>query len=121
MSVDSRDRRKDYSLEDVKRQLGALSHVEPPRRLREKLLTAVPHWTISEASARHVRWRLGAGSWVGIAATVAVLGGVFWLRLPAGPAPQPQADANGVRIQVLASAYNSVHPPDINTLDSNGL
>jgi hypothetical protein len=119
MSVDSRNRREDCSPEDVKRQLRALSHVEPPCRLREKLLAAIPHPRTSETSPSRVRWRLGAGSWVGIAATVAVLGGVFWLRLPAGPAPRPQADANGARVRVLASDYNSVRPPDINALDSN--
>ncbi len=119
MNVDSRDGREDYSLEGVRRQLRALSRVEPPSRLRERLLGAVPQQTTRDVSPPRMRGWLGARSWVGIAATVAVLGSVLWLRLPTGPTTGPQADANSGLRQVLASDYNSVRPPDINALDSN--
>ncbi len=55
----------------------------------------------------------------GIAATIMVLCGVVWLHTPAGPSARPLADANSGVGQMLAADYNSVHPADINALDSN--
>jgi len=121
MNVDSREQRNEFSLDWVKQQLQALSAVEPPRGLKERLLAAVPPQVAREASPRRVwRWP-GPTSWAGIAATVLLLCGVVWFRAPPGPAVSPSADANGGLGRVLAADYNSVRPPDINALDSNGL
>jgi hypothetical protein len=121
MNVDSRDGRDDFSLGWVKQQLQALSGVEPPRGLKERLLAAVPCPAAREASSRHTWLWPRATSWVGVAATVLVVCGIVWLRTPAGPSVRSSADANSGQGRVLAADYNSVRPPDTNALDSNGL
>jgi hypothetical protein len=121
MTSDSRNERNDLSLEWLKRQLRALSAVEPPRGLRERLLAAVPLQPANGMSQWQTwRWPRVTG-WVGIAATILVLCGVIWLRTPAGPSARPSPDVNSGSGRVLAADYNSLRPPDINALDSNGL
>ena len=121
MNVDARNERSDFSLEGMKRQLRALSAVEPPGRLKEKLLAAVPRQVMAEARQCHLwRWPRVTG-WVSVAATILVLCGVFWRRIPSRPALRPAPDANSLVAGVLAADYNGVQPPDTNTLDSNGL
>ena len=119
MNVDSKDGRKDVSLGWVKQRLRELSAVEPPQRLRESLLAAVPGRTTG-ATAPVGRWSR-ATSWAGVAATITVLCGALWLRPQNGPSARPSPDANNGAGRVLAADYNSVRPADINTLDSNGL
>ena len=121
MNVDSRDEQNNVSLEWVKQQLRALSAVEPPRGLKGRLLAGIPGQVASKASPWHMRWWPGATGWAGIAATILVLCGVIWLRPSAGPPVRPSPDANSGLGLVLAADYNSVRPPDINALDSNGL
>jgi hypothetical protein len=58
--------------------------------------------------------------WVSVAATILVFCGIARCarrRTGQGPA----ADANSLLGGVLAADYNSVRPPDTNTLDSNAL
>jgi hypothetical protein len=120
MNVDSRNERNDFSLEWVKQQLRAMSAVEPPRGLRERLLAGVPGRATNEASQWQAwRWPRATG-WAGIAAAIVVLCGALWLRPPAGPSAKLSSDANGGLGRVLAADYNSVRPADINVLDSNG-
>jgi hypothetical protein len=119
MNVDSRDGRDGSSLGQVKQQLRALSALQPPRGLKERLRAAIPRPVASEASAGHLRRWPGATGWAGIAAAIMVLGGLIWLRTPAGRPAAP--DANNNPGPVLAADYNSVRPADINVLDSNGL
>jgi hypothetical protein len=121
MNVDSRNERNDFSLEWVEQQLRALSAVEPPRGLRERLLAAVPGRAANEASQWQGRRWPRATSWAGIAAAIVVLCGALWLRPPAGPSAKPSPDANAGSGWVLAADYNSLRPADINALDSNGL
>jgi len=121
MNGDSRNERNGFSLEGMKQQLRALSAVEPPTGLKEKLLAAVPQRAMGEVRQCHVwRWP-GVTGWASVAATIMVFCGIVWLRTPAGPAPGPSPDANSLLGGVLAADYNSVRPPDINALDSNGL
>ena len=121
MNVDSRDERDGCSPDRVKAQLRALSAVEPPRGLKKKLLAAIPRQTVSEASQWHLRRWPGATGWAGIAATIAVLCGVVWVYAPVGRPVGPASDSNSSPGRVLAADYNSLRPPDINVLDSNGL
>ena len=121
MNVDLRDGRDGSSLDWVKQQLQALSAVEPPQGLKERLLAAVPHPAVSRVSSRHVWLWPKATGWAAVAATVMVLCGIVWLRSPAGPSTRPSTDANNSLSQVLAADYNSVRPADTNTFDSNGL
>jgi hypothetical protein len=121
MNVDSRDERNEVSLEWVRQQLRALSSVEVPKGLKERLWAAVPGLAMREASSwRAWLWPRATG-WAGIAATIMVLCSVIWLRTPAGPSARRSPDANNGSGRVLAADYNSVRPPDINALDSNGL
>jgi hypothetical protein len=121
MNVDSTNERNSLSLDGMKRQLQALSAVEPPEGLKQKLMAAVPQRAADEVRGCHVwRWR-GVTGWVSVAATIMVFCGILWLRTPAGPAQGPAPDANSLVGGVVAADYNSVRPPDTNTLDSNGL
>ena len=109
------------SLEGMAQRLRALSGVEPPAGLKEKLLAAVPQRAMGVLPCRCIwRWP-GATGWASVAAAILVFCGLLWLRTPAGPAPGPSPDANSLLGGVLAADYNSVRPADINTLDSNGL
>ena len=121
MNTDSRDDRNDYSLGRMKRQLRALSAVEPPRRLEKKLLADVPGRAAGQVSPWHMRRWTRATRWAGIAAAIVVLCGAVWLRPPAGPPVKPLSDTQSGPGRVLAADYNSVWPPDINALDSNSL
>lgn len=121
MNRDSRNERDGFSLDGMKRQLRALSAVEPPEGLRERLVAAVPRRAAAEVRRCHTwRWPRVTG-WASVAATIVVFCGILWLRTPAGPARGPAPDANSLLGGVLAADYNSVRPPDTNTLDSNGL
>jgi hypothetical protein len=121
MNVDLRDGRDDFSLGWIKQQLQALSAVEPPRSLKEKLLAAVPRLATSGASTRRARLWPKATSWVGIAAAIMVLCSMVWLFTSPGPSTKSSPDANSGLSRVLAADYNSVRPPDTNAFDSNGL
>jgi hypothetical protein len=121
MNVDSRDRRNDFSVEQVKQQLRALSVVEPPRGLKERLTATIACQMGSHTTRWHLRRWPGATGWAGIAAAIMVLGGLIWLRAPAGRSVGPAPDSNSSPGPVLAADYNSVRPTDINVLDSNGL
>jgi len=133
MSVDSRNEPDGISLTWIKEQLRGLSAVEPPEGLKERLRADIPCPAEDEASASHIRWWLGATGWAGMAATIMVLGGVLWVWTPAAPPVGPEPDASRSRGLVLAvdynnsvgqmraTDYNSLRPPDINALDSNGL
>lgn len=121
MNVDLRDGRSDFSLKWMKQQLQALSPVEPPRGLKERLLAAVPRPAVSGVPLRRAWLWPRATGWAGIAAMVMVLCGVVWLCTPAGPSTRLSTDANSGLSRVLATDYNSVRPPDINALDSNSL
>ncbi|MCL5278616.1 MAG: anti-sigma factor [Planctomycetes bacterium] len=121
MNVDSTNGRNDFSLNGMKRQLRALSAVEPPEGLKKRLLAAVPQRATAEAGRPRLwRWR-GVAGWVSVAAIILVFCGILWLRTPARPAQGPTPDVNSLLGGVLAADYNSVRPPDTNTLDSNGL
>ncbi len=121
MNVSSTNERDGFSLDGMKRQLRTLSAVEPPEGLKKKLLAAVPQRATTEAGRGHIwRWR-GVTGWVSVAATILVFCGIAWLRTGAGPAQGPAPDANSLLGGMLAADYNSVRPPDTNTLDSNGL
>ncbi len=109
------------NVNSMKQQLRALAAVEPPRGLREKLLATVPQRAADEVRQCHIwRWP-GLTGWASVAAMILVFCGIVWLRTPARPAQGPSPDANGLLGGVLAADYNSVRPPDMNTLDSNGL
>jgi len=118
MSTDSRPEHNEIPLEWVQRQLQRLGAVEPPPRLKETLLAAIP----GQAGAGTSWWRLRrwprATGWAGIAATVMVLCALLWLRMPAGPSVPSSLEANNVPVRVLAD-YNSVRPADINAWDGN--
>lgn len=115
---------KDVSPQWLKERLQALSAVEPPEGLRQRLLAALPGRPAREATPWYAHGGLGARVWAGIvatAATVVVVCGVAWLRVPTPPAGQPLADANGGLNRVMVADFNAVRPADINALDSNGL
>jgi hypothetical protein len=121
MNVDATNERNDFSLDGIEQQLRALSAVEPPEGLRERLVAAVPQQAAAEAGRCYLwHWR-GVTGWVSVAATILVFCGIAWLRIPAGPAQGPAPDANSLLSGVLAADYNGVRPPDTNTSDSNGL
>ena len=121
MNVDSRDGRGGFSSEQLKQQLRALSAVQPPHGLKERLTAAISCQMGSHTTAWHLRRWPGATGWAGLAAAIMVLCGVIWLRTPAGRSVGPVPDINSSPGRVLAADYNSVRPPDINALDSNGL
>ncbi len=121
MNADSRNEKSDFSLEGIKQQLRALSRIKPPGGLRERLLGAAPRQTAQGLSPHHLWGWPRVTGWVSVAATILVLCGVVWLRTPTRPSAKPTSDANSLVGGVLAADYNSVRPPDTNTLDSNGL
>jgi hypothetical protein len=120
MSVDSQHERDDVSVEWIEHQLRAFSAAEPPGGLKERLLTAAPH-----GSTAALQWRLWrrpiAVGWAGLAATIVLVSGVLWIRTPWRPSVRPTVEVNTSLGQALAADHNSVRPPDINALDSNGL
>ncbi len=122
MGLDSESERRDFSLEQVKRQLQALSAVEPPAGLREKLLAGVSPLAARKLQPHVVRrWSRGA-SWTGIAAAIIVTTSVMvWLSAPSGRPARPIADTNCSPGRIWAADFNGVLPPDTNTSDSNGL
>jgi hypothetical protein len=121
MNGDSRTERHGFSLDAMAQRLRALSAVEPPAGLREKLLATVPPRATGVRPCRVWRWP-GVTGWASVAATILVFCGILWLHAPTTrPASGPSPDANSLLGGVLAADYNSVRPADINTLDSNGL
>jgi hypothetical protein len=120
MNVHSRDGQGDSSREQVKKQLEALSAVEPPRGLKERLVAAIPCRAVREASPSHTRRWPGATGWAGIAAMIMVMGGAFWLHNALQSSARPAPDANSYPGRV-APDFNNVRPADINALDSNTL
>jgi hypothetical protein len=133
MNTDSRNERHDVSSDRIREQLRALSAVEPPRGLKERLRAGIPCPLGDRVSPGHVRGWPGVTGWAGIAATIIVFCGVLWFWTPAKPSVGPEPDAtdtlgpvlavdyNSSLGQMPAADYNSVRPPDINALDSNGL
>lgn len=134
MNADSRNEPNDVSLDWIKEQLQAMAAVEPPKELREKLRTAIPCRSADMASPGRTWGWVGGTGWAGIAATIVVLCGVLQLWTPAQLSVGPEPDAGGSRLglvvaadynnslgQMLVTDYNSMHPPDINALDSNSV
>ena len=121
MNGDSRMEQGASSLEGMTQQLRALSAVEPPAGLREKLLAAVPPRATGVRPCRVWCWP-GVTGWASVAATILVFCGILWLYAPTTrPVSGPSPDANSLLGGVLAADYNSVRPADINMLDSNSL
>lgn len=120
MSVNSRDEGRDFSLKWIKERLQAFSAVEPPARLRAKLLAGIPEPAGIERRGGRIRRWPGTMSCAGLAAAIIVICAVVWL-LPSGRPARPVIDANSGAGRTFAADHNGIRPPDINGCDSNGL
>jgi hypothetical protein len=115
MNADAKKGRdRDVDLGWVQRRLRGLGTVEPPRRLKERLLAAIPCRAAPVAAWRPRRWRRATAG-AAIAAAVVVICGAIWFRT----AVAPSVEVDNRPPRVLAVDHNSVRPADINALDSN--
>jgi len=106
----------------VKRQLGAISAVEPPQSLRDRLLAGIPATAAGPSATRRVPAWSGWARWASAAAAVVVTASVIvWLGLSSGGPSRPIADINGESSQTYAADHNSLRPSDTNLCDINGL
>lgn len=106
----------------VKRQLEAISAVEPPQSLRNRLLAGIAANAAGPSATRCVPAWSGWARWASAAAAVVVTASVIvWLGVPAGRQGRPIADINGEPSQAYARDHNSLGPSDTNLCDINGL
>jgi hypothetical protein len=102
----------------VKRQLKAISEVEPPQSLRDKLVAGIPTMAIS-AAATSWSWRKW---WAGAAAAAVVAVSIIaWLGTPWGRQIRSAIDANSDVGRVCATDHNSLRLSDTNSYDINSL
>jgi hypothetical protein len=113
---------EDLSMHWLRRQLKALSAVEPPASLGDRLTADIPAAADGQPGARCVpawpRWVRWAGA---AAAVIVVVSAVAWLGVPSGRQGRPIADMNSASARVYAADHNSPRPSDTNLCDINGV
>jgi len=121
MNRNSGTGRKGPSKEWVKGLLRAISAVEPPPSLRERLRAGIPAmevgpiiWPVRSWS-QTLRWAGAAG------AVLLAVSAVVWLGTPRGRHTHPVVDTNGCTERVCATDHNGLRSTDANVCDINGL
>lgn len=121
MNGGSRHEYEDVPVEWLEERLRALSGVQPPEGLRQKLLARLAYLPIRESAQFGPRFWNVAG-WASAAAAVVCLACVVtWFGGPSRRSGGPAADSNGQSATVMTADHNGLRPPDINICDINGL
>lgn len=113
---------EEISTDWVQWQLRAISAVEPPKSLKDRLVAAIPAGGGGQAATRCVpawsRWY----RWAGVAAAVVVAACMIaQLGVPWGRQSHPAADINVASSETCAADHNSLRPSDTNLCDINSL
>ena len=112
----------DPSRGSVEEQLKALSAVQPPGSLREKLMARLAYLPVYERERFGSRFRSRAfGAALATAAVVVVASALAWLGGPPRPPARPSTEGNARSAGMLATDHNSIRPSDINICDINAL
>jgi hypothetical protein len=121
MNVNPGTGREELSMDRVRTQLKAISAIEPPQSLRNRLEASIPVaggtpiarciWPYWE----RIRWA-GAAT-----AAVMMISLVAWLGTPWGRQIHSTIDANSSPGRVYATDHNNLRPSDTNSCDINGV
>ncbi|MBP7052126.1 MAG: hypothetical protein KBE65_14010 [Phycisphaerae bacterium] len=111
---------EEVSLDWVRRQLKAMSAVEPPSSLRGRLMAGIPVAGEGQPATRCVPMWSRWVRWAGVAAAVIVTASVIVrFGVPAGRQGRPIADMNGAATQAYARDHNGLGASDTNLSDIN--
>lgn len=122
MNVNPGNGHEEVSMDWVRRQLKAISAVEPPESLKGRLIAGIPVTGEGQRAACCVPAWSGWARWAGAAAAVVVTASaIVWLGVPAGRQGRPIADINSETSQAYARDHNGLSPSDTNLCDINGL
>lgn len=122
MNVNPGNGRQEFSVDWVKRQLEAISAVEPPQSLKAKLEAGIPAATAGEPAAPCILpWWRGIRRAGAVAAVVIVASTVAWLGSPWGTYVHSAIDTNGNSGRAYATDHNNLRPSDTNLCDMNSL
>ena len=121
MNGGSRHERDGVPMEWLEERLRALSGVQPPAGLREKLVARLAYLPIHESTEFGSRfWR--AVGWASAAAAVVCLACVItWFGRPSGTSTPGAGGSDGQSASVVTADHNGLRPPDVNISDTNGL
>jgi hypothetical protein len=112
----------DLPRDSVEEQLRALSAVQPPASLREKLIARLAYLPVRESGRFSGEfWFRAFGAALATAAVVAVVSTVAWLGGPPRRPVRPSTEGNARSAGMLATDQNSIRPSDINICDINTL
>ncbi len=121
MNGGSRHEYEDVSVEWLEERLRALSRVQPPEGLREKLLARLAYLPIRESAEFGPRFWNVVG-WASAAAAVVCLACVItWFGGPSRTSTPGVDGSDGQSAAVMTADHNGLCPPDINICDINGL
>jgi len=121
MNVNAGNGREGLSMDWLKSQLRAISAVEPPESLRERLEAGIPVAGGMPITGSAWPW-LRTVQWTGAAAAAVItVSLVAWLGTPWGRQVRSAIDANGSPGRAYATDHNSLRPSDTNVCDINSL
>lgn len=107
----------------LKAQLRQLGRIEPPSRLKEKLVAAAPPATPRQSSGTvGLHWP-GVLRYVGLAAAVVIVASsvAFQCLAPSIETPRLVADINERSSAATVADHNSLLPRDVNISDNNAI
>jgi hypothetical protein len=124
MNANTHDEQGDFSLEQVEDRLRALSAVEPPYSLKDRLIADVIGVSAG-LTGQHVRFWSRETRWVGAAAAVIVAASIVgWLGAPFGRQVRPPRDtsdsASHPTSWARAADHNNLRATDTNSCEPNG-
>ncbi|HNS18990.1 MAG TPA: hypothetical protein PKH24_00750 [Sedimentisphaerales bacterium] len=122
MNVNPGNGQEEVSMDWVQRQLKAISAVEPPQSLKDRLMAGIPVAGGGQPAACCVPMWSRRARWVGVAAAVIITASVIVrFGVPTGRQGCPIADMNGAATQAYARDHNSLGASDTNLCDINSL
>ncbi len=121
MNGGSRHEHDGVPMEWLEDRLKALSEVQPPAGLREKLVARLAYLPVHESTEFGGRfWR--AVGWASAAAAVVCLACLIaWFGRPSEPSGTGVAASGGRSAAVMTADHNALRPRDVNTCDMNSL